>query len=62
MKTYKGNMREYLLGFCTTDNDILDNPNNFRHWKCYADDYSHAVEQLKDAEPDTNYHELIEVK
>ena len=59
MSIHQGNMKDYLLSFCTKDADIVDNPDNLRYWRCYADDYVHAVEQLKDAEPDMNWCELI---
>ena len=52
-------LQVYLLGFCTTDADILTNPDNRRYWRCQAEDYNHAVEQLINAEPDCNFHELI---
>ena len=55
-------MKTFLLVFCTSDADILDDQKNRRYWKCEAEDYKHAVEQLKDAEPLTNYHELIKAE
>ena len=51
----------YLLSFCTKENDILDGEENRMYWRCDAEDYSHAVEQLKDAEPSMNWCELLKV-
>jgi hypothetical protein len=64
MKTNKvvmtnNQLHAYILGFCTKDADILDNPNNRRYWNCQAEDYDHAVEQLINAEPDTIFYELV---
>ncbi len=55
-------MKQYLLSFCTKEADILDNPENRMYWRCQAENYNHAVEQLLDAEPTTNYHELIKTE
>ena len=52
-------MKTYLLSFSTTYADILDDEANRQFWRCQADDYTHAVEQLKDAEPDMNWCEQV---
>ena len=54
-------LKNYLLGFCTEDADILDDQENRRYWRCQAEDYDHAVEQLRDAEPYMNWCELVDV-
>ena len=61
MELYQGDMSEYTLSFCTKDADILDDSDNRQYWRCFADDYAHAVEQLKNAEPNMNFCELIKV-
>ena len=55
-------MKFYILGFCTNAADILDNPANRQYWRCQADNVDHAVEQLRNAEPDMNWWELLEIE
>jgi hypothetical protein len=52
-------MKNYLLSFCTNDADTLIDPDNRQYWRCQADNYEHAVEQLKDAEPDMKWCEWV---
>jgi len=52
-------LKEYVLSFCTNESDILDDPDNRQYWRCQAEDYEHAIEQLINAEPDTNFYELV---
>jgi hypothetical protein len=54
-------MNEYLLEFCTKDADILDDSENRLYWRCQAENYNHAVEQLKNAEPSMNWCDLIKI-
>jgi hypothetical protein len=53
-------LKDYLIAFCTSDADVLDDQNNRRYWRCSAESYAHAVEQLQSAEPMVIYYELIE--
>ena len=43
----------YLLSY------VIDDPDDCLYWRCQAEDYEHAVEQLINAEPDSVRHELI---
>jgi len=45
-------MKEYVVHFTKT-NDPYD-----YWWRCQADDYDHAIEQLRDAEPELEFHEI----
>ncbi len=60
MKRTTSVIRGYVLGFCTTEADILDDKKNRKYFHCGAVDYDDAVRQLLEAEPTTNFHELIE--
>ena len=51
-------MKEYLLRFSTPELDE-NGCRVYQFWKCQADDYPHAVEQLLDAEPDTDIYEPL---
>ena len=47
-------LKEYMLSFY-----ISGDLENRMYWRCKAEDYDHAVEQLLNAEPDTIYYELV---
>ena len=54
-------MKYYVLAYCTNEMDVIDDRNNLMYYRCQADDIWHAEEQLKDAEPDINWYEVIKI-
>jgi hypothetical protein len=50
----KSALYEYVLGFFTKEA-----PDTRQYWRCQAEDYDHAAEQLRDAEPTVDFHELF---
>lgn len=57
-------MKSYLIQFNQTI-DNIDTPTIHRYWRCNADDYDHAIEQLQSEVcgcqgEKVTFHELLE--
>jgi hypothetical protein len=53
--------KEYVIGYCTKELDILDNVDNRRYFRVSAHSYEAAERKLKKEVPSVNFHELIKI-